>query len=256
LRRAALVIFSLLLAGCRQPGPVLHPASNPDLPSGEVSVLAAASLAPAFKAEVAAFASRHNKVVVRTSFGGSAALAAQLVQGAPADVFASADRANMDTVKTAGELVTEPRLLARNRLEIVVAPGNPRGIRALADLAGANLAVVLCAPAVPCGNYARQALGHAGVSLAARSLEQDVSAVVSRVRLGEADAGIAYATDVQASAPAVTGVPIPDEANVAAQYFIATTRGGSNPGGGSAFSDFVLSPEGQGILARFGFSAA
>ncbi|MEP7104781.1 MAG: molybdate ABC transporter substrate-binding protein, partial [Chloroflexota bacterium] len=114
--------------------------------------------------------------------------------------------------------------------------------------------VVLCAPAVPCGNYANQALTKAGVKVTPRSQEQDVTAVVTKVSLGEADAGIVYVTDVKSAGTKVQGVDIPDDQNVVAAYPIATVKGGSNPTGGQAFIDFLLSSSGQGVLANYGFS--
>lgn len=254
MRPAALLALLILTAGCAGQVEKAPGAGAVDPVRGDINVFAAASLSDAFKAEAAAFESRHSNAHVHTSFGGSATLASQLTQGAPVDVFASADEANMDRVRRAGDLVGEPRDFTRNRLEMVVAAGNPKGIRTMADLADARLAVVLCAPVVPCGKYAGQLLDRAGVKVVPRSLEQDVTAVVGRVRLGEADAGIVYVTDVKSAGASVSGVSIPDDQNVVASYPVAVTRGGSNPTGGRAFADFVLSGAGQDILAKFGFS--
>lgn len=251
MRRVALAALCLITCGCG--GLAAAPAST-DPASGALDVFAAASLTSAFNEAGAAFHAAHPKASVRFNFAGSAALAAQIDEGAPADVFASADAPNMQKVVAGGATLSVPRTFATNRLEIVVAAGNPRGIRGLADLANPALVVVLCAPAVPCGNYAGQALAAAGVKVAARSQEQDVNAVVTKVALGEADAGIVYVTDVRAGGSRVQGVEIPDSQNVVASYPVAALRGGSNARGGQAFVDFLLSAAGQGILGRYGFA--
>ncbi len=187
------------------------------------------------------------------NFGGSAALATQITQGAPADVFASADQPNMQKVVAAG-YVSAAAVFATNRLQVVVGHGNPKGIHSLADLARPGLVLVLCAPAVPCGAYGAQALSKAGVTVHPASQEQDVKAVVTKVHLGEADAGIVYRTDVRAAGSGVEGVDIPAEQNVTAAYPIAVLKGAVPAAGG--FVDFVRSPQGQRILAGFGFGPA
>ena len=221
--------------------------------SGPIVVFAAASLSEAFHEVGVAFQKR-NPGDVQFNFAGSQALVAQVSQGAPVDVFASADQVNMQRLVDSGSVLEPPRIFAANQLQIVVPAGNPKSIRSLADLADPAKLVVLCAPAVPCGNYSAQALARAGVKVAARSQEQDVKAVVTRVALREADAGIAYVTDVRAAGSRVQGVDIPAEQNVAATYPIAVVRTGSNPGRGRSFVDFVLSSEGQSILGRYGFA--
>jgi molybdate transport system substrate-binding protein len=148
----------------------------------------------------------------------------------------------------------EARTFAANRLAIVVQPGNPKGITGLSGLARPGLVVVLCAPAVPCGAYAQQALSKAGVTVSPRSQEQDVKGVVTKVSLGEADAGIAYITDVSAAGAGVQGVDIPDAQNVLASYPIAVVKGGPNRAAARAFVDLVLSADGQAILTRHDFS--
>jgi molybdate transport system substrate-binding protein len=146
-----------------------------------------------------------------------------------------------------------PRVFATNRLQIVVAAGNPKGITGLADLVRPGLVVVLCGPAVPCGRYATQALQKAGVRVVPASQETDVKAVVSKVALGEADAGIVYVTDVKAGGAKVQGIAIPGNQNVVATYPIAVVKAASHGRAAQAFVDFVLSPQGQRILASFGF---
>jgi molybdate transport system substrate-binding protein len=234
-----------------------QPPATPtaDAVTGSVTVFAAASLTDSFKAVGGAFTKRHSSAKLDFNFAGSSALATQINQGAPADVFASADRSNLQKVVDAGNTAAAPVIFAGNRLQIVVGAGNPKGIRSLADLARAGLVVVLCAPSVPCGNYAGQALNKAGVKVTAASQEQDVKAVVTKVSLGEADAGIVYVTDVKAGGARVQGVDIPDDQNVSAQYPIAVLKGGPNPVGSRAFVNFVRSQAGQDVLQGFGFTS-
>ncbi len=255
MRQGLVCLLALALAACGgAPSAAASPAATADTVAGAVNVFAAASLGAAFKDAGAAFQARHPKASVQFNFAGSAALATQIGQGAPADVFASADMPNMQKAVDAGSVSGEARSFAANKLQIVVAPGNPKAIKGLADLGNPSTVVVLCAPAVPCGNYAGQALAKAGVKVTPRSQEQDVSAVVSKVALGEADAGIVYVTDVRAAASKVQGVDILDDQNVLATYPVAVVKGGANPAGGRAFIDFLLAPAGQGILANYGFS--
>jgi len=188
--------------------------------SGSVTVLAAASLSSAFKDLGGQFEMDHSSVKVDLSFAGSPTLVAQVKQGAPGDVFASADQPNMQALQDAS-LVGTAQVFARNRLEIVVGAGNPKGIASLGDLARPGLIVVLCAPSVPCGRYTLQAFTKAGLTVKPASQETDVKAVVSKVSLGEADAGVVYVTDVKAGGSKVQGVDIPDAQNVVARYPIA-----------------------------------
>ena len=210
-------------------------------------VFAAASLTETFNAIAAAHPARF-------SFGASSALATQLEQGAPADAIATADEVTMKKLVDAG-LVDAPQVFAKNRLEIAVEPNNPEGVQGLADLAKAGLKVVLAGEQVPVGRYARQALGAANVTVVPVSLEPDVKAVLTKVQLGEADAGIVYATDVRAAKGKVTGVAIPEAQNVVAMYPIAVSKRAANPAAAKAFVAFVLSAEGRAILERFGFAA-
>jgi molybdate transport system substrate-binding protein len=231
-------------AGSAAPGPAATVA-------GTVTVLAAASLTDAFNAEGHAFEKQYPATHVEFSYGGSSALAAQIEQGAPADVFASADQASMDRV--ADQVAGTQRVFASNRLQIAVAPGNPKRITGLSDLARPDLVVVLCAPQVPCGAYSQQALKRAGAGVSARSQEADVRSVLTKVATGEADAGIVYATDVRSSGGKVDGVDIPDSLNVPATYPAAVLKDGSNRHAAAAFVDFLVSGDGQAILARYGF---
>ncbi len=232
---------------------LLAAASGARAERAEVTVLAAASLAQAFAEIGARFDEVQPSYRARLSFGGSSALAAQILEGARADAFAAADERSMARVESL--LAAPAAVFAANRLAIAVARGNPKAVRGLADLARPDLVVVLGQPELPAGRYAAAALARAGVRVAPRSLEPSVRAVVARVAAGEADAGIAYATDLRADAGAVQGVAIPDDQNERACYPIAVLRGSLRPEGARAFADFVLAPAGQAILRAHGFEA-
>ena len=220
---------------------------------GELTVFAAASLTAAFTELGEAFEAEDRDVTVTFNFAASSELAAQVLEGAPVDVFASADAASMARLTDADATDGEPVVFATNAAAIVVAPGNPLGITGLADLADDDLVVVACAPEVPCGRYATQVLDLAGVDLTPRSFEENVRAVVSKVVLGEADAGIAYVTDVLAAGEQASGVAIPDEVNVVAEYPIAVVADAAAPGAARRFVEFVRSDPGREILASNGF---
>ena len=217
-------------------------------------VLAAASLTESFGALEKAYEANHAGTDVVISFGGSPALVAQIQSGAPADVIATADAASMQKLVDGRHLAGAPRTFAKNELAIAVEPGNPKHVESLADLARPDLIVVLAAEQVPVGKYAREALAKAGVQVTPRSLEENVKAVVAKVALGEADAGIVYETDVR-SAPKVASVEIPDAQNVVASYPIAPLATAKNADGARAFVEFVLSDEGRKILRGCGFAA-
>jgi molybdate transport system substrate-binding protein len=215
----------------------------------ELRVFAAASLTAAF-GELGERFTAANGTKVTFNFAGSQALATQIRQGAPADVFASADVANMDKVR---DLVGTPQVFASNLLQIVVEKGNPKGVEGLDDLARGDLKVVMAAEEVPAGKYARQALDRAGVTVKPVSLEENVKAVVGKVSLGEADAGIVYATDVRAGGDQVEGVDIPKGQNVVAAYPIAAVSAGTHPSEAQAFIELVRSAEGRQVLEGDGF---
>jgi molybdate transport system substrate-binding protein len=236
----------VLLAACGQPATT---SSGPARTT--ITVFAAASLQPAFDKIGAKLLSAQN-VATTFSYAGTQTLTTQLTQGAPADVFASADVAHMTTVQSAGLLLSQSALFAHNRLEIAVAKGNPKGIHTLTDLARSGLVVVVADPSVPAGKYAAQALAKAGVTVHPASFELQVTGVLSKVALGEADAGIVYVSDVVTSGQ-VDGVTIPDSQNVIADYPIAVLKSAQNQSGAVAFVDFVLSTEGQSILTSAGF---
>ena len=242
---AALAAAALVLAGC---GGSEEPPGGSAAPSG-LTVFAAASLTAAFT-ELGQQFTTANGTRVTFNFAGSQALATQIRQGAPADVFASADLANMAKVE---DLTGTPRNFASNLLEIVVEKGNPRGVEGLGDLAAADLKVVLAAPEVPAGKYAAEVLAKAGVTVRPVSQEDNVKAVVTKVALGEADAGIVYRTDVAAGGGKVEGVELPEDQNVLATYPIATVKATKAQDQAQAFVDLVLSAEGQRVLEQHGF---
>ena len=224
--------------------------------SGTAAVFAAASLTDSFKALGTSFQTAHSGTTVQFNFAGSPTLVTQIEQGASADVFASADMTNMDKLKTDGFAGGYPQVFAHNKLEIVVAAGNPKGINGLADLAKTGLIYITAAPAVPAGKYALQILANAGVKVTPKSLETDVKSVVGKIQLGEADAAIVYVTDVKAAGSKVTGVPIPDSVNVIATYPIVAVKGTKNSAVANAFIEYVLSADGQAKLQSFGFLPA
>ena len=217
-----------------------------------IVVFAATSLTASFNDMKAAFQAAYPYITVTTSYGGSSTLATNINNGAPVDVFASADNANMAKITTA----VPPVRFARNRLEMIVAPGNPLGIATLADLANSGVKYVTAAPGVPIRTYADQVLASASVSVTPVSLESNVGAIVTKVTSGNADAGIVYRTDVIAAGSAATGVLIPDANNVIAEYPIAVPSSSSHQTEANLFINFVRSTAGQNIMIGRGFIGA
>jgi molybdate transport system substrate-binding protein len=244
-----LLVAALLATGCGGNDDSSGASSGAGSPT-EIKVFAAASLTAAFTKIGSDFTAANSGIKVTFNFAGSQALATQIQQGAPADVFASADVPNMDKVK---DLVDTPQNFASNQLQIVVEQGNPKGVKTLDDLASRDLKVVLAAPEVPAGKYAKQMLDQAGVTVRPVSQEDNVKAVMTKVSLGEADAGIVYVTDVTAGGDKVEGVDIPKDQNVTATYPIAAVKASKNQQPAQAFVDLVRSPDGQQVLASFGF---
>jgi molybdate transport system substrate-binding protein len=218
-----------------------------------ITVLAAASLSEAFSQVGQRFETAHPGTKVRLSFAGSQALVAQVRQGVPADVLATADEESM--AKAAEAVEGDPQIFARNRLVMVTAPGNPKRLQGLRDLARRDVVTVLAAETVPAGRYARAALDAEGVRVKPRSFEDDVRAVLTRVRLGEADAGVVYVTDAQSAGDKVATVQIPQPRGVAIRYPIAALANAPQPGAAKEFLAYVLSAEGQAALAEAGFEA-
>lgn len=232
--------------------------------AGEITVFAAASLSDAFAELGAAMENEGDATSIEFSFASSSALRVQIEEGAPADVFASADLVQMELAVDAG-IVEAPAVFARNELVIVVPDGNPAGTESVEDLADAGLRVVLANEDVPIGRYAREVVGSLAGGLGTGfeeavlanvvSNESDARAVLAKVELGEADAGIVYITDALVAGEAVEVIEIPDGVNVAAEYPIGVVSDADNPGGASGFIDFVLSDDGQAILREHGFTS-
>lgn len=223
--------------------------------SGSLTVSAAASLQAAFTEIKSAFQSTHPEVKVTVNLGASSTLAQQIINGAPVDIFASADEPTMTTVSSAGFVAAEPVIFATNSLAIIVRKGNPLEILSLADLAQSGLIYVTCAPTVPIGNYAEQALQKARVSVSPKSFEPDVKGIVTKVTSGEADAGIVYATDITAAGENAENVAIPLDRNIIARYPIAMLTTAKNTAVATAWIAFLISPQGQSILRGFGFDS-
>jgi molybdate transport system substrate-binding protein len=234
---------------------LLAACSGGDEVGGQVLVSAAASLTDAFGEIEVVFEEANPDVDVVLNLGPSSGLREQILEGAPADVFASANTSNMDQVAGAGEVDGEPRVFVTNLLQIAVPAGNPGGVAGLEDFARDDLLIGLCAEDAPCGQFAREALGNAGVTPAIDTNEPDVRALLTKVEAGELDAGITYVTDVISTGGGVEGVDIPDVDNVVAEYPIAVLTNASNKAGATAFVDFVLSEEGQAILREYGFAS-
>ncbi|MGO2745959.1 molybdate ABC transporter substrate-binding protein [Microbacterium sp.] len=227
--------------------------------SGELTIFAAASLSGAFDQLAADFEAENPEVDVRAvTYDGSSVLATQIIEGAEVDVFASADERNMAKVTDAG-LADGAEPFATNTLEIAVAPGNPLsidGLDALTDDAGDEpLTVVLCAAEVPCGNASKTLIEAAGITITPASEEQNVTAVLSKVKSGEADAGLVYRTDVSAAGHEVQGVEIANADDAVNVYPLVSLADAPSPELASAFVEYVLSPAGQKVLESFGFGA-
>jgi molybdate transport system substrate-binding protein len=254
-----LAVVALLICACGGAMPSASAGLTPPVAAtaaplgGKLTIFAAASLTESFNAIAAEFRKENPLVTIAANYGGSAALVGQIAQGAEADLFASADEANMQKLVDAKLNAGDPKIFANNRLQIVVQAGNPKRIAQLSDLARPDVILVLGASSVPVGVYALQALEKAGVKVAPKSLEIDTKLVVAKVALGEADAGVVYSTDVKAGGPKIQGVDIPDQFNVTAKYPIAVVKGTTNAAAANAFVDFVRSAKGRELLASFGF---
>lgn len=256
MKPALVLVAALALAGCATPAAEPTPTPTPtetaaaDTLSGTITVFAAASLTDSFKAIADAFAEEHPGVTVTFNFGGSSGLATQIVEAAPADVFAAASPATMKTVTDAALTDGDPVDFASNVLEVAVAKGNPGGITGLADFANPDKTIALCAVEVPCGAAAAKLFESAGIVPSVDTYEQDVKAVLTKVELGEVDAGVVYVTDVLAAGDAIEGIQVE---STPVKYPIATLSASTNKEAAKAFVDFVLSSKGQSVLKAAGF---
>lgn len=242
-----LLVSTALLAGC---------GSNDEASEKRtLTVFAAASLTESFGALEKRFEDEHPDVDVTLNLGGSSRLVQQLGEGARADVFASADEKNM-TKATDDDLAEgQPAVFATNRLTIAVPPGNPKGIQGFGDLAGDGVTVVVCAPQVPCGSATEQVEQSAGVQLTPASEEQDVKAVLTKVRAGEADAGLVYVTDAASAAGEVERVDFPEADGAINRYPITVVKGSEQTELAQEFVQFVLGEAGRAELDKAGFGA-
>ena len=226
-------------------------SASPSL-SGAITVFAAASLKDSFTTLGQQFAAAHPGVKVTFSFAASSALATQITSGAPADVFASASTKNMDQVVAAGA-ASSPKVFVKNAMGIAVPPANPGKVTGVDSLASPSVTSALCQPQVPCGATAAKVFTNARITAKPVTLEPDVKAVLSKVQLGEVDAGVVYVTDVLAAGDKVKGVQIPADVNASTSYPIAALTRSANAEAASAFADYVLSPDGASVLAAAGF---
>ncbi len=222
-------------------------------PSGTLTVFAAASLKATFTALAKEFETDHPSSSIRLSFAGSSDLVTQISQGAPADVFASADTANMSKLETASLLAAAPTNFASNILTIAVPPGNPAGIGSFKDLGRSGVKVVVCAPQVPCGAAAAKVEQAAGITVKPVSEESSVTDVLGKVSSGEADAGLVYVTDAKGAGNKVTAIAFPEAANAVNTYPIATVAGSTHQDLAAAFIALVTGPVGQNVLLAAGF---
>jgi molybdate transport system substrate-binding protein len=246
-RLAGLALTGLVLASCCTDGKTDGVA---------LEVLAAQSLSGVFPRLKAAYEEGHAHTTVAASFAGSSLLATQIEQGAPADIFISADESNLKKVVGAALTRGAASVVARNSLQIIVAPGNPKHVATLADLGRPGLRVALCDRAVPCGSYADQAFAKAGATRPGASGETNVAGVVTKVTIGEADAGVVYVTDVRAAGAKAAGVAIPPSENVPAAYFAVVLKSSTHAKEAAGFLAFLMSAEGQRLLRAAGFAAA
>jgi len=231
-------------------------ASAPPSGSAPLTVFAAASLKATFTQIGTIFQQENPGSTVTFNFAGSSDLVAQLIAGAPADVFASADTANMTKATDAGLVSGTPLNFATNTLTIVTPPGNPAGITSFADLAKPGVAVVVCAPQVPCGAAAQKVETNTGVTLTPVSEENSVTDVLGKITSGQADAGLVYVTDASGAGDKVTTVSFPESTTVVNTYPIATLTAATEPSLAMTFVELVTGPEGQQLLAAAGFQPA
>jgi molybdate transport system substrate-binding protein len=223
--------------------------------SGTLTVFAAASLTDVFGELGDQLMADNPGLEVQFNFAGSSALATQLTQGAPADVFASANQAQMTVVTDAGLQAEEPTVFTENVLEIAVPADNPGKVTGLADFANPDLTLAVCAPDVPCGAAATQVFEAAGITAVPDTEEEDVRAALTKVQLGEVDAALVYASDVQSAGSDVEGIEFPESEDAVNEYPICLLAEAPNPGAAQAFIDLVLSDEGQEALEAAGFRA-
>jgi molybdate transport system substrate-binding protein len=253
-RIGAAAALLLVVSGCGSSDEASSPSSTSGAGGGKLIVFAAASLKKSFTEIGEQFKTDNPGTDIEFSFAGSSDLVTQLTQGAPADVFASADTKNMDKAAQAGLLAGDPVNFASNTLTIVVAPGNPKKVASFRDLTQPGLSVVVCAPQVPCGSATQKVEQAIGVQLNPVSEESQVTDVLNKVTTGQADAGVVYVTDAQGAGDKVTAVPFPESADAVNTYPIAVLEQSKNPELAQKFVDAVNDEAGQKVLNAAGFA--
>jgi molybdate transport system substrate-binding protein len=257
MKRAAGVMCAVVLVvtGCSSSKTTVGASSGSSAAAqlhGSITVLAASSLTEVFGSLGKAFEAAHPGTHITFSYGASSALALQINQGAPADVFASAAPKNMQQVIAAGGATTSSDFV-KNVMEIAVPPGNPAHVTSVTDLARSGVKVAVCQPQVPCGATAAQVFTNAHITVHPVTLEQDVKSTLTKVELDEVDAGVVYVSDVRAAGPKVHGIVIPAVVNAATEYPIAALSRSKNAALAQAFVAFVLSAPAQSVLHADGF---
>jgi molybdate transport system substrate-binding protein len=259
MRRFAVIaagLAAVAVAGCSSSGSGSSPSSASSSPSaastGTITVFAAASLMGTFTQLGTQFGAAHPGDTVKFSFGPSSGLSTQITSGAPADVFASAAPANMDTVVSAGD-AANPQDFAKNTMEVATPPNNPGKVDSVTDLAKKSVKVALCQPQVPCGVVAAEVFKNVSIKVKPVTLQPDVKSVLTQVETGNVDAGMVYVTDVMAAGAKVKGVSIPASDNASTLYPIATISDSKHKSIAQAFVAYVLSPAGQQVLTAAGF---
>jgi molybdate transport system substrate-binding protein len=227
-------------------------ASGPASATGAITVFAAASLMGTFTQLGKQFEAAHPGDTVKFSFGPSSGLATEITSGAPADVFASAAPANMNTVVKAGD-ASSPQDFAKNTAEVAVPPNNPGKVTSVNDLAKSSVKVALCQPQVPCGVVAAEVFKNVGITVKPVTLQPDVKSTLTQVELGNVDAGVVYVTDVKAAGAKVKGVAVPASDNASTLYPIDTISSSTQKSVAEAFVAYVMSPAGQQVLTAAGF---
>lgn len=254
-RTLAAIALVAALAGCGSGTPA-GSSSSSGAASHQITVFAAASLTESFKKIGADFEKANAGTKVTFNFGASSTLATQINQGAPADVFASASKATMDTVVKAGNNADTPTPFLTNSLQIVVPKGNPAHITGLKDFADPKKKTVLCAEEVPCGALAKQVFDAAKITPKPVDRGTDVKAVLQKVALGEADAALVYKTDVLSGGDKVQGITFPEASTKVTTYPICSLKSSKDAAIAKAFVAYVLSADGKTVLTAAGFGPA
>jgi molybdate transport system substrate-binding protein len=254
-RRSTVIAAGLVavaVAGCSSSSSSSPGASSSSPPTGTITVFAAASLMDTFTQIGKQFEAAHKGDTVKFSFGPSSGLSTQITSGAPADVFASAAPANMDTVVKAGD-ASNPQTFAENTMEVAVPPNNPAKVTSVNDLAKPSVKVAVCAAQVPCGVVAAEVFKNVGITVKPVTEATDVSSVVTEVETGNVDAGMVYVTNVLSEGNKLKGIVIPAADNASTLYPIATITSSKHEAIAKEFVDYVLSPAGQKVLTAAGF---